>query len=646
MRIPVVVKKRTKGLSAANLRGLGSTSSAVSAEATVIVTEGAPQVEATHEEYIVTNDEPLLTNEEMAVVETFAAETASTTAPTSDFIQSVLQTFSEQTLKNVTENIVENSSTISENASLFFKNRYLKACKIELSVSAELGLEVNVSDVINTSLLTSGEMEGLPTDKDGLVTSAIGTVSITSSDFLPAVGQTVYNTDGSVNVEFEIADSPSVSTGIALLDPTTALIKSLSESLLVAVGASILGHEFSIFASGDEILSSGSSAALNYNSSVFSGAIAVNMLSRSADGKGVVKDLVDTFSARVKDAVACVDELKASLEPFYESSEPVAVARETLSDEDFALEVVFNTSVLQLSTVNKGVDITVEKIAETFGDLIAEEIPQMILKQLNLQALDVEARTVSLLNSVRSVLESLKPLASILPQNLLNVPSLIEEANADIATALSDMKEAATDSDLLTQEYMLFAQDPVGYVADVVRKAVSTELTDVLLDEFEAITGTSLIDANAYDVGEVVTSDAFLLAVENSVIAQLKELSNEFKKQEVVVKESVGGLSGAFEGLKGFLNNLKESALAQPIRAAVASLKPALEQSISAITTLKESTSALGQATRDNAQIAQNAARRADRVALSGMSTGTKVAIGAVVGALLFFGARSILKRK
>jgi len=644
MRIPVVVKKKTRGLSAANLRGLGSSDNGA-VEAAVVVTEGTPQVEATNEEYIVTNDAPLLTSEEVAVVETFAASTTSTTAPSSDFIQSVLQTFSEQTLKNVTENIVGNASTISENAALFFKNRYLKACKIELSVNAELGLEVDISDVINTSLLTSGEMEGLPTDKNGLVTSAIGTVSITSSDFLPAVGQTIYNKDGSVSVEYEIADSPSVSTGVALLDPTTALIKSLSESLLVAIGASILGYEFSVFASGDEILSSGSSAALNYNSSVFSGAIAVNMLSRSADGKGVVKDIVATFSAIVKDAVACVDELKTSLEPFYQLSGSVAVDRETLSVDDFALEIMFNTSDLQLSTANRGVDVTAKEIAETFCDLIGEEIPHMILSQLNLQALDVESRTVSLMNSVRSVLDNLKPLLSILPQNLLNVPSQIEEANADIASALSDMKEAATDSDLLTQEYVLFTQDPVGYVAEVVRKSISTELTDVLLDEFEAITGTSLLDANAYDVGEVITSDAFLLAVEEKVIAQLKEFSNEVKAKEGEVKESVGILGRAFAGLKGFLGNLKDSP--QPILTAVASLKPAIEQSINAITTLKEGTAALEQATRENTQIAQgSAAQNGAGVALSSMGTGAKVAIGAVVGALLFFGARSILKKR
>lgn len=648
-KIPVSIKKVTKALSAYPKHTLGDVlleengvSDLPSTETVLeIVADQQPEVEVVNESYEVTNSEPILTDEEVVAVETFAAESSTPAAPTTNIVMSVLQTLSEQTLQNIKDNLVQNASTICENAEIFFKNRFLKACEIDLSLSSELGIELTVTNTIDPVLLLTGDTE--------ISDNIIGSVYVNSLDFNDVSGA-ISQEGEAIAVTLDVVSDPSLATGSGILDHTTDVIKALCESLLVAIGSSSLGYEFSVFASGDAIRSQGSETALNYRSSVFSGAIAFNMLSRSEDGRILVKDIVSEFTNLVSSTVACQNELTESLAAIYEATREID--RNSISVDDTTLEMIYGTSDVAIVSKVSGLTVDAESVSDSFTEMVRGELKSLVLEQLDLQALDVEARTVDLVNSVKSVIDSLKPLMSLLPSDLVSARTTLEEAQADATAHVSEIKEIASNSDDLAQEFMLFASDAISYVAGMLnRGSMQNELESIISELFEARVGESIFDTNAHNVGVEVSSEDFILAVEDKVVSALKELTNEIKAEQKALEDAQSKVNASADSFLSFIGNNIFAALPQSAQDALTALKPQLEQVVEGTKRTLSSTAAIVSATSENVQVALEGAKAvrgktAAKVAqLSGMGVGAKLAVGAVLGAALFFGARKILKK-
>ncbi len=613
MRIPVSIKSKSTKLTALRgMRSLGN-SAAVSSE---------PQVEVEQEAYEVAT-EPLVTEEQAAVVEDFAASSTDVTAPSKSFVDQVLEFLAKATSEaskdyeeKITTSVLDDSKSIVNNAVVFFKQRFVKECNIT-AIGDDKTLDVNLSVDIDTRLAQ------LATSADA--SSVIKRQQVGFIHIAKFVGLTADSTTALYNTSESIPDAVNVYPSTFL--GTSDLVEALSNSLLCAIGAHLLGHEVSIFTSGSDVFNAGSKVNLDYRSSVFFGAAAVNTIAKVKDGKKALDGIVKLYSQEVAPVISCKDKVAESLDVL-DTQGDVAV-----KDPILLLDVADLGSlaaVIEMSSVDAA-------LADELSDKVKSSLHDGLLISLKMYAMGAQAQLVSLGDLASKALSALRPLASIIP-NLSGLVPKFEKLQAQVADKAETVAAVAQESDSITEGFMSFISNPVQFIIATEEKRQSDAIVSEIIDNvYKAASGKSLSEEEGYGtVLEYVAKPEFRESVRNEVVS--------------VLENAVAEIDAADQGLQKDTKELdKVSSEIVAVAESAANARGAAEaaDSVDAVAetakTIAENAARLRASARDNVNSTLKAGKN---VSLSAMGTGSKVAIGAAVGALLFFGARSILKKK
>jgi len=627
MRVPVSIKSKSTKLTALRgVRSLGN-DAAVSSDTTVLSSE--PQVEVEQEVYEVTT-EPLVTEGQAAVVENFAASSTDVTAPSKSFVDQVLEFLanaaseaSKDYEEKVFTSVLENSEKIVSNAVVFFKQRFLKECSIR-TIGDNKTLDVNLSVDIDTrlaQLATSADASSV------IKRQPIGAIHIAEfvglSRGVPATVRYI--------TERSIADAVVVNS--STFQGTSDLVEASSNSLLCAIGAHLLGHEVSIFTSGSDIFTAGSRVNLDYRSSVFFGAAAVNSIAKSKDGKFALDAFVKLYSQEVAPVISCKDKVAESLDAL-DTDNDVEVKDPILLIDLINLESP--VAVIERSRVDAA-------LSDELSEKVKVSLRDGLLISLKMYAMGAQAQLVSLGDIASKAVSALRPLASIIP-DLSGLAPKFEKLQAQVAEKAETVAAIALESDSVTEGFMSFLSDPVQFIIATEEKRQSDAIvSEIIANVYKAASGTPLSEETGYGtVLQYVAKPEFKESVRNEVVSVLEDVVAEIDAADQGLQKDTKELDTVSNDIVKVAENAAKSSTSEQ-KGAIEGATKAVDAVAETAKTIAGNAANLRARSRDNLKNALAAGRS---VSLSAMGTGTKVAIGAAVGALLFFGARSILKKK
>jgi hypothetical protein len=431
--------------------------------------------------------------------------------------------------------------------------------------------------------------------------------------------------------------------------------------------------------------------------SIYSGALIVNILQKQSEFK-IILDIINTFWGMCSDVLIGLSEALTAVTPFYDGTfVSTGISLDAQSDVQFSEadnDVIILLVKEQESDFEDDEGATLSFVkSEILGQFNSDKSD--LLGRLDMYALEAELHINEMSESLNSFKDSVSNLLSRF--NIQSSVSLadLESSGKEVEQTLSNMQSDVRSSDSVTSGFTSLASitglsggifellddvNRVSFTAPLAVEDTSTEgeiskngewlgplpppkdifsvlveagvpessyLASILDYSYAQSTGKSLAADAQENPNDVIKALSSMLSLENlkaNVTAFLSSAAAVVGLQSKDVQTDTKALDASINTL---FDEAKRAAGASPseeAKAALAAISALRDQALSINERSRQLASRLEGAAKDNVIAISKSG--IGREQLSAMGTGTKLALGAVIGAALFLGARAILKKK